>query len=59
MEGTNFGGEGGWMREAYVNMTQSGATCPQGLDQRDVGSQVLCIYSYMNMDVMGLCFTHQ
>ena len=42
MEGTNCGGEGGWMRVAYVNMTQPGAICPQGLDQRNVGSQVLC-----------------
>ena len=42
MEGTNCGGEGGWTRVAYVNMTQPGATCPQGLEQRNVGSQVLC-----------------
>ena len=33
MEGTNCGGEGGWTRVAYVNMTQPGATCPQGLNQ--------------------------
>ena len=33
MEGTNCGGEGGWTRVAYVNMSQSGATCPQGLTQ--------------------------
>ena len=33
MEGTNFGGEGGWTRVAYVNMTQAGATCPHGLTQ--------------------------
>ena len=30
MEGTDCGGEGGWTRVAYVNMSQSGATCPQG-----------------------------
>ena len=34
MEGTNCGGEGGWTWVAYVNMSQSGATCPQGLTQR-------------------------
>ena len=34
MEGTNCGGEGGWTRVAYVNMSQSGGTCPQGLTQR-------------------------
>ena len=33
MEGTHCGGEGGWTRVAYVNMTQAGATCPQGLEQ--------------------------
>ena len=42
MEGTNCGGEGGWTRVAYVNMTQPGATCPQRLHQRVFGSQVLC-----------------
>ena len=34
MEGTNCGGEGGWTRVAYINMTQAGATCPVGLNQR-------------------------
>ena len=31
MEGTNCGGQGGWMRVAHVNMSQSGASCPEGL----------------------------
>ena len=34
MEGTNCGGEGGWTWVAYVNMSQSGTSCPQGLTQR-------------------------
>ena len=34
MEGTNCGGQGGWMRIANVNMSQSGASCPQGLTQK-------------------------
>ena len=42
MEGTNCGGEGGWMRVAYVNMTQPGATCPQGLSQIDFPGLALC-----------------
>ena len=42
MEGTNCGGEGGWTRVAYVNMTQSGATCPQGLTQRTLSGLTLC-----------------
>ena len=42
MEGTNCGGEGGWTRVAYVNMSQSGATCPQGLTQRTLAGLTLC-----------------
>ena len=41
MEGTNCG-EGGWTRVAYVNMSQSGATCPQGLTQRTLSGLTLC-----------------
>lgn len=29
----NCDGEGGWTKVAYINMTQSGATCPTGLIQ--------------------------
>ena len=42
MEGTNCGGEGGWTRVAYVNMTQPGATCPQGLSQKAFTGLTLC-----------------
>ena len=42
MEGTNCGGERGWTRVAYVNMSQSGATCPQGLTQRTLSGLTLC-----------------
>ena len=31
MEGINCDQEGGWMRIAYLNMTQPGAICPEGL----------------------------
>ena len=34
MEGTNCGGQGGWMRVAHVNMSQDGVSCPQGLTQK-------------------------
>ena len=34
MEGTQCDGRGGWTRVAYLNMTQSDATCPPGLTQR-------------------------
>ena len=42
MEGSNCGGEGGWTRVAFVNMTDAGATCPQGLAQRNFSEQLLC-----------------
>ena len=42
MEGTNCGGEGGWMRVAHVNMSQDGASCPQGLKQTTLSGLTLC-----------------
>ena len=42
MEGSNCGGEGGWMRVAYVNMTEPSATCPQGLTRRYFPELTLC-----------------
>ena len=42
MEGTNCGGQGGWTRVAYVNMSQSGATCPQGLTEQTFSGLTLC-----------------
>ena len=44
MEGSNCGGEGGWTRVAYINMTESDATCPQGLTQKQLAglSHPLC-----------------
>ena len=42
MERTNCGGERGWTRVAYVNMTEPGATCPQGLAQRNFSGLPLC-----------------
>ena len=42
MEGTNCGGQGVWMRVAHVNMSQSGASCPQGLTQKVMSELTLC-----------------
>ena len=42
MEGTNCGGEGGWTRVAFVNMTKPGATCPQGLEQMAFNGAMYC-----------------
>ena len=33
MKGTHCDGKGGWTRVGYLNMTESGATCPTGLTQ--------------------------
>ena len=35
-------GEGGWTRVAYVNMTQAGATCLQGLEQISFNGSPYC-----------------
>ena len=43
MEGTNCGGEGGWMRVAHVNMTQPNASCLQlRLEQKNFSGLILC-----------------
>ena len=42
MEGTNCGGEGGWTRVTYINMTQAGDTCPVGLYQRSFNNKSYC-----------------
>ena len=42
MEGSNCGGEGGWIRVAYFNMTEPGASCPEGLTQKDFSGLILC-----------------
>ena len=34
MKGTHCDGKGGWTRVGYVNMSESGATCPIGLTQQ-------------------------
>ena len=35
MNGINCDGEGGWTRIGHLNMSQSGATCPTGLTQKN------------------------
>ena len=42
MEGTNCGGEGGWTRVTFINMTKPGATCPQGLEQTMFDGATYC-----------------
>ena len=42
IEGSNCDVNGGWMRVGYVNMTEPGATCPQGLYKYTIGGKTLC-----------------
>ena len=42
MDGDDCGGIGGWTRIAHVNMTESNATCPEGLMQNTRGDLKLC-----------------
>ena len=46
MEGSNCDGNGGWLRVAYINMTQLDATCPQGLYNYIIGGKTLCDKSH-------------
>ena len=63
MEGTNCGGEGGWMRVASVKMAQSGANCPQGLTQRLINGNNYCGRSIIGcqsnvFSTHGLSYSH-
>ena len=42
MKGNNCGNITGWTRVAYLNMTQPGASCPQGLAQQVKQGLTLC-----------------
>ena len=55
MEGTNCGGQGGWTRIAYLNMSQSEATCPQGLTQMITSGVTYCQNS--NVGCQGTTFS--
>ena len=57
MEGTNCGGEGGWTRVAYVNMTQPGANCPHGLNQTSYNIKVFVV-TMEEIVVPIQCFPH-
>ena len=43
MERTNCGGEGGWMRVAHLNVTDSSSQCPDGYRVETVNSVTFCI----------------
>ena len=61
MEGTNCGGQGGWMRVAHVNM-QDGASCPQGLTEKFMSELTLCGQNAAGCEgtlfsTLGLCYS--
>ena len=63
MEGTNCGGQGGWMRVAHVNMSQSGASCPEELEQKELSGLRLCGMSGSGckgtvFSTLGLSYSH-
>ena len=43
MEGTHCGGEGGWMRVAYLNMTDLSTHCPAGFKVKTANDTRFCI----------------
>ena len=42
MEGSNCGGEGGWTRIGFINMSEPGTTCPTGLTEEQYDNITLC-----------------
>ena len=57
MEGTNCGGQGGWMRVAHINMSQDGASCPQGLTQKTSSGLTFCEHSQSSTGCEGTLFS--
>ena len=55
MEGINCGGERGWTRVAYVNMSKFGATCLQGLTEKNLSGLALCGRNYSIYSTSGGC----
>ena len=49
MEGSNCGGEGGWTRIGFINMSEPGTTCPTGLTEKqyDDITYNLCVNNYL------------
>ena len=50
MEGSNCGGEGGWTRIAFINMSEPGTTCPTGLTEKQYDNIAynLCVNNYLS-----------
>ena len=48
LEGTNCGGEGGWMRVAYLNITDPSSQCPVGYRIETANNKSFCIRNTTN-----------
>ena len=50
MEGSNCGGEGGWTRIGFINMSEPGTTCPTGLTEKQYDNITynLCVNNYLS-----------
>ena len=57
METTNCGNiTGGWMRAAYIDMTNENNTCPNGLDVTVVNSTRMCTRSHTVLNCSSVTF---
>ena len=56
MEGTNCGGERGWMRVAYLNMTDSSTQCPDGFRVETANDKRFCIRDTTGDGCRGMSF---
>ena len=56
MEGSNCDGKGGWMRVGYINMSESGATCPPGLTQQQYNNNDHHVCGHPNSGVFSHTF---
>lgn len=45
MEGANCGGSGGWMRIAFINMTNLNYSCPLSLTEMTINGVRMCVYA--------------
>ena len=59
MEGVNCDGEGGWTRIAHVNMSEPGASCPDGLYEEEFNESLswrtLCTINSWTEDYVSFC----
>ena len=53
MEGIHCGGEGGWMRVAYLNMTDPSTQCPAGYKLETINNTRFCIRNAPNNGQCG------